>query len=66
MDGIVDEDYSSETNWTIASGSLRTCITFQSSLSFQTDSVPESTPLILNPPLPDSPPCQIKSLFSTL
>ncbi|KAK7312094.1 hypothetical protein VNO77_35678 [Canavalia gladiata] len=64
-------DWSSQSNWTIASGSLRDCITFQSSLSFVDDdeaattTLPSnSTPLILHPPSSDSAPCEININFT--
>ncbi|XP_027355635.1 uncharacterized protein LOC113865351 isoform X2 [Abrus precatorius] len=61
----MEEDWSSETNWTVGYGSLRHCITFQSSLSDEATTSPsQSTPLLLHPPSPDSPPCQINIHFS--
>ncbi|XP_061353148.1 uncharacterized protein LOC133297925 [Gastrolobium bilobum] len=61
-----DTDWSSQTNWTVASGSLRNCLTFESSLSSFDDeaSTSESSPLILHPPSPDSAPCEIKINFA--
>ncbi|KAI9116713.1 hypothetical protein K1719_012371 [Acacia pycnantha] len=67
-------DWSSQTNWTIASGSLQECITFESSLSLANeggdeveattlDSVPKSS-LILYPASADSGPCEIKISFA--
>ncbi|KAJ1400302.1 hypothetical protein SESBI_29686 [Sesbania bispinosa] len=61
------DNWSSETNWTIASGSLRNCLTFQSSLSFSDDDGPStsnSSPLILHSPSLDSAPCEIKINFA--
>ncbi|XP_020214634.1 uncharacterized protein LOC109798690 isoform X2 [Cajanus cajan] len=59
----MEGDWSSQSNWTIASGSVRDCITFHSSLSFSDHHATQSTPtpLLLHPPSPHhSPPCQIK------
>ncbi|KAK4253736.1 hypothetical protein QN277_010375 [Acacia crassicarpa] len=67
-------DWSSQTNWNIASGSLQECITFESSLSLANesgdeveatnlDSVPKSS-LILYPASADSGPCEIKISFA--
>ncbi|TKY67986.1 hypothetical protein E2542_SST10883 [Spatholobus suberectus] len=63
----MEADWSSQSNWTIASGSIRNCITFQSSLSFLGDDGTESTPtpLLLHTPSPqDSPPCEINITFA--
>nr|KYP67932.1 hypothetical protein KK1_021547 [Cajanus cajan] len=62
----MEGDWSSQSNWTIASGSVRDCITFHSSLSFSDHHATQSTPtpLLLHPPSPHhSPPCQIKITF---
>ncbi|KAG5013801.1 hypothetical protein JHK82_025935 [Glycine max] len=59
--------WNSQSNWTIASGSIRDCITFQSSLSLlhdDDDSESTPTPLLLHPPSPDSTPCEIKITFA--
>ncbi|KAF7831747.1 uncharacterized protein G2W53_014080 [Senna tora] len=66
---IAMSDWSSQTNWTVASGSLQDCITFESSLSSSADddgtvdSSPKS-PLILYPSSPDSGSCEIKINFT--
>ncbi|XP_019454387.1 PREDICTED: uncharacterized protein LOC109355603 isoform X2 [Lupinus angustifolius] len=67
---MVMGDWISETNWTVASGSLFNSVSFQSSLSSSHDSDSNSdsnsnlnSPLILHPPSPDSPPCQITIKF---
>ncbi|XP_058729467.1 uncharacterized protein LOC131601618 [Vicia villosa] len=57
----------SQTNWTITSGTLPNCLTFQSSLSFSDEdesTVTESHPLLLHSPSPDSTPCEITINFA--
>lgn len=57
-----DANWSSQTNWTLSSGTLRNCLTFQTSLSFAADDesiAAESHPLLLHSPSPDSTPCEI-------
>ncbi|KAK7404246.1 hypothetical protein VNO78_04972 [Psophocarpus tetragonolobus] len=58
-------DWNSESNWSIAWGScsIRQCITLESSDDHQqTDS--SVSPVLLHPPSPDSPPCEIRITFS--
>ncbi|GAU28588.1 hypothetical protein TSUD_269280 [Trifolium subterraneum] len=56
---------SSQTNWTITSGTLHNTLTFQSSLSFSDEEEStESHPLLLHSPSPDSTPCQITINFA--
>ncbi|XP_027159873.1 uncharacterized protein LOC113761201 [Coffea eugenioides] len=56
--------WSAETTWAIASGSLESSVTFDSSHDSpeqpESDSPRKLPPLILNPPAPDSGPCEIK------
>ncbi|KAL2329343.1 hypothetical protein Fmac_022770 [Flemingia macrophylla] len=57
-------DWSSESNWSVAWGSVGDCITFQSSLHDDGATQSTPTPLLLQPPSPhDSPPCEIKIAF---
>lgn len=68
---ITMTDWSSQTNWTVSAGSLKDCITFESSLSSLNDGGDEAgattvdskpkSPLILHPSSSDSGPCEIKS-----
>ncbi|WJX49647.1 hypothetical protein P8452_36053 [Trifolium repens] len=55
-------NFSSQTNWTITSGTLHNTLTFQSSLSDDDDT--ESLPLLLHSPSPDSTPCEITINFA--
>lgn len=68
-DGDVNSicSWSSATNWTIAGGSLDTCITFESSDSpIDSESVDgKGKPnLVLKPASPDCGPCEITCEFS--
>ncbi|KAK7258220.1 hypothetical protein RIF29_32760 [Crotalaria pallida] len=62
----MDDDWSSRTNWTVSSGSLLNSLSFQSSLSDDTNANADADkllhPLILHPPSPDSP-CDITLKF---
>ncbi|CAK8575367.1 unnamed protein product [Lathyrus sativus] len=63
-----DSNWSSQTNWTLSSGTLHNCLTFQTSLSFGADNesttTVESHPLLLHSPSPDSTPCEITINFA--
>lgn len=56
--------WSCQTNWVIAQGSLKDSVAVESSDNPIDEFDPgRRSPLILNPPLPDSGPCEIKSNF---
>ncbi|KAL7126131.1 hypothetical protein ABFS83_14G165100 [Erythranthe nasuta] len=59
--------WSSETNWVIAHGSLEASVAVESSDYPIPEPDPETpapkSPLVLNPPMPDSGPCEIKISF---
>ncbi|KAK3223947.1 hypothetical protein Dsin_010972 [Dipteronia sinensis] len=59
-----DASFISTSNWTVVDGSLADSITFESSLSFDDESTPPKSPLILCPPSPDPGPCDITITFT--
>lgn len=76
-DNMNSNSWSSATSWTIASGNLVDSLTFESSTSAIDDDddgddgddksnnldSTTKTPLVLQPPVPDSAPCEITCKF---